>query len=200
MSGRVRGQSAASGRGESARSARLFFALWPTTLMQSALAAAAMPAVLAAQAEDAGVRPVAATNFHLTLAFLGSVPVDRLTAVQDAAVRCAQTSGLRERAIEIVLDGIDHWRKPQVLVVTASETPPPAVALAEGLKRSLIDAGFSPDLKPFRVHATVARKVRRLSVVPHIEPVRWRFTDFALVHSQTGPAGSVYEVLMRYEV
>ena len=181
-----------------AKSARLFFALWPSPSMQTALATAAQPAVLAAQTADAGVRTVPATNFHLTLAFLGSVPVDRLSAVQDAAVRGAQTSGPGDRPIEIVLDRIDHWRKPQVLVVTASETPPAAIALAEGLKRTLIDVQLSPDLKPFRVHATVARKVRRMSFEPHIEPVRWRFTDFALVHSQTGPAGSVYEVVKRY--
>jgi RNA 2',3'-cyclic 3'-phosphodiesterase len=166
--------------------------------MQTALATAAQPAVLAAQTADAGVRPMPAANFHLTLAFLGSVPVDRLSAVQDAAVRGAQASGLDDQAIEIVLDGLDHWRQPQVLVATASETPPAAVVLAESLKRSLIDADLSPDLKPFRVHATVARKVRRMSVEPHIEPVRWRFTDFALVHSQAGPAGSVYEVVKRY--
>jgi 2'-5' RNA ligase len=179
-------------------SARLFFALWPSPSMQTALATAAQPAVLAAQTADAGVRTVPATNFHLTLAFLGSVPVDRLSAVEDAAARCAQGPGRGDRPIEIVLDGMDHWRKPQVLVATASEIPAAAVALAEGLKRALIDAELSPDLKPFRVHATVARKVRRMSSEPTIEPVRWRFTDFALVHSQTGPAGSVYEVVKRY--
>jgi RNA 2',3'-cyclic 3'-phosphodiesterase len=114
-------------------------------------------------------------NFHLTLAFLGSVPLSRRSEVEEAASRCAQSSSLRDVPIEILLDAIEHWRKPQVLVATASETPPAAVELAENLKRSLIETGFSPDLKPFRVHATVARKVRRVTGELRIESVRWRF-------------------------
>jgi RNA 2',3'-cyclic 3'-phosphodiesterase len=179
-------------RGEPAKTARLFFALWPSPAMQSELAAAVDPAVLEALNAGGGARRVSAANFHLTLAFLGSVPLTRLDDVKAAAARCGQSPRPEERSLDILLDGIEHWRKPQVLVVTASQTPPAAVALAERLKRSLIDRGFSPDLKPFRVHATVARKVRRVTREVRIEPVRWRFESFHLVSSTTGPEGSTY--------
>jgi 2'-5' RNA ligase len=168
--------------------------------MQAALAAATRAAVLEAQNAGSGVRPMPAANFHLTLAFLGSVPLDRLREVKEAAARCAQALRLRQLPIEIVLDGIEHWRKPQVLVATASDTPPMASALAEALKRSLVDAGFSPDPKPFRVHATVARKVRRVSREPRIEPVRWRFESVHLVESRTGPHGSAYTPLAEWRL
>lgn len=177
---------------ELARSARLFFAFWPSPLMQAALATATEAAVLETQNAGSGVKPVPAANFHLTLAFLGSVPLSRLPAVADAATRCAGVPGVGDVPIEIVLDGVEHWRKPQVLVATASEAPPAATALAEKLKQFLVDAGLSPDLKPFRAHATVARKVRREPRDLRIEPVRWRFESLHLIESTTGPDGSSY--------
>jgi 2'-5' RNA ligase len=184
---------------DAATSARLFFALWPDPAMQAALAVAAAAAVLEAQSGDAGVRRMPPANFHLTLAFLGSVPLSRLSEVREAAARCAQSSSLlHDVPIEIVLDAIEHWRKPQVLVATASEVPPAAVELAENLKRSLIESGFSPDLKPFRVHATVARKVRRITGELRIESVRWRFDSLHLVESKGGSSGSAYSTVEKW--
>jgi 2'-5' RNA ligase len=141
---------------------------------------------------------VPAENFHLTLAFLGSVPLDRLAEVEQAATRFVRASSVPQLPIEIGLDAIEHWRKPQVLVATARETPPAAVALAEGLQRALTDAGFSPDLKPFRVHATVARKVRRVARELHLEPVHWSFDSLHLVQSETHPDGSAYRTVKKW--
>jgi len=166
--------------------------------MQAALAVASGPAVLEAQHGDTGVRRVPPANFHLTLAFLGSVPLSRLPEVKEAGARCAKSSGVRDVPIEIVLDVIEHWRKPQVLVATASETPPAAVELAENLQRSLVESGFSPDIKPFRVHATVARKVRRVSRELRIEPVRWRFESLHLIESKTGASSSAYSTVEKW--
>lgn len=172
--------------------------------MQKALAAASAPAIeeaekMAAIAAGPRVRRVPATNFHLTLAFLGSVPSNRLAEVEQVAMRFVQASSLHSSLpIEIVLDAIEHWRKPQVLVATASDTPRVAVTLAESLQRSLVDAGFSPDLKPFRVHATVARKVRRVDHELHLEPVHWHFDSLHLVASETRPEGAAYRTVKKW--
>ena len=193
-----------STRGEPAKSARLFFALWPTPAMQAALALAAEPAVLevlnagADTAIGASPRRVPAANYHLTLAFLGSLPTSRLADLDQVATRFAQAASVLAPPIDIVLDTLDHWRKPQVLVATASDTPPAAVALGEGLQRALVDAGFTPDLKPFRVHATIARKVRRVGRELHLAPVRWSFDSLHLVESQTHPEASAYRTVKKW--
>jgi RNA 2',3'-cyclic 3'-phosphodiesterase len=179
-------------------SARLFFALWPDPHAQAALATAADSAIREGEQADAGVRRVPAENFHLTLAFLGSVPLSRLVELEETAGRCAVIPRAQALPIEIVLNGIEYWRKPQILCATSSGAPESAVALAESLKQSLIAAGFTPDLKPFRVHATVARKVRRITGELHIEPVRWTFDSIHLVESRTGPAGSTYSTLKKW--
>jgi RNA 2',3'-cyclic 3'-phosphodiesterase len=141
-----------------------------------------------------GLRPVPAKNFHLTLAFLGAVPLSRLDALSEVAAQCAQEFASRNPPspqsppIELTLDTLEHWRKPQILCATASQTPPSAIALAESLQRALTAQGFTPDLKPFRAHATLARKVRHVTRELRIEPVRWRFREFHLVESHAATA------------
>lgn len=94
--------------------------------------------------------------------------------------------------VSITLDHIDYWRKSEILCATSRAEPAAAIALAETLKRALTEHGFAPDLKPFRAHATLARKVRRVTRDRDMPPVHWSFRDFRLIESQTAPTGSLY--------
>lgn len=177
---------------EREQSARLFFALWPDAGMQRALADAAEPAIRLVADADRGVRPVPATNFHLTLVFLGSVPRSRQQAVENAASSCTRAA----ESVQVVLGEVEHWRKPQVLCATANETPAAAARLVDALASALTADGFTPDLKlPYRAHVTLARKVKRSARVPPIAPQVWTFDSFALVESKTRPEGSDYSVV-----
>jgi RNA 2',3'-cyclic 3'-phosphodiesterase len=175
------------------RSVRLFFALWPHARMQSALAAAAEPAVAAA-----GGRPIPTENLHATLAFLGSVPENRFAdlgpAAEEVAASWCRRTAPREEPIRLTLDALEHWRKPQILCALASSAPEGATDLARELKDALVGAGFAPDLKPFRAHVTLARKVERARD-EKMTPVVWSFDNFALVASQTAASGSTYSVV-----
>ena len=174
---------------------RLFFALWPTEPMQAALADAARATV--ASADGAAVPP---RNFHFTLAFLGSVDESRIGELNGIGTRVAAAfqSIAGAAPLAITLDRSDYWRKSQILCATSSVEPAEAIALAETLKRVLTENGFAPDLEPFRAHATLARKVRRATREHELRPVQWSFTEFALVASQLGAQGSVYEVVATY--
>jgi RNA 2',3'-cyclic 3'-phosphodiesterase len=171
-------------------SLRLFFALWPSEDMQSALAKTAEPAVRAADG-----RAIPAQNLHSTLAFLGAVPQSRFDSLgpiaDDVATRWRRRAA---PAIALTLDGIEHWRRAEILCACASVMPPAATDLASGLKDALLAGGFAPDLKPFRAHVTLARKVARARDAA-MTPVVWSFDSFALVASQTAPSGSSYSVV-----
>jgi 2'-5' RNA ligase len=71
-------------------------------------------------------------------------------------------------------------------------------ALARALAEETASAGFSPDLKPFRPHVTVARKVARAPRSSAMSAVEWRFDSFALIESRTLETGPVYSVVESY--
>jgi len=169
-------------------SRRLFFALWPTVALQSALSEAARPVLATCDG-----KPTPAQNLHLTLAFLGSVAESRIPDLTPVAARVALAfQDTAPAPIEVELDTLDYWRKSEILCATSTTEPAYAVALAETLKRALTENGFAPDLKPFRPHATLARKVRRVTHDRNMPPVLWSFRDFHLVESRTAPTGSLY--------
>jgi RNA 2',3'-cyclic 3'-phosphodiesterase len=170
---------------------RIFFALWPGEQQQAAIAHASSAVLNAAEG-----RLVPVQNFHLTLAFLGSVAVDALPRVHKVADDVSNAVRADGTPIELTLDHIDYWRKAEILCAAATTISKPAIELAERLKRELIEAEFTPDLKAFRAHVTLARKVRRAPKMDlHLLPVVLSFRDFSLVESHTKSEGSIYSVV-----
>ncbi|HVC30312.1 MAG TPA: RNA 2',3'-cyclic phosphodiesterase [Steroidobacteraceae bacterium] len=178
-----------AGPGEPAR--RLFFALWPDERMREALAEATRET-----ARASGGWPVPAGNLHVTMAFLGSVPQRRLGELAEAARAAAP--GPERDALGLSFDHLEYWRAAQLLCVAPAEPSAPAAALAGRLQARLAQSGFAPDLKPFRPHVTVVRKVSRPGRIGKMQPVEWSFTQLALIESRTLPEGSLYSVVESY--
>ena len=167
---------------------RLFLALWPTDGERCALAAAAA-AVL--QANNA--RAVAPQNLHLTLAFLGAVPVTRTAEL--LALSAELAAAWMNGPVALTWTGLEHWKRPQILAAVTATPCAAAAELATRLKRASGAAGFSPDLKAFRAHVTVARKVAAPVTALELPCVLWDCASLALVESRTDESGPVYSVL-----
>ena len=183
----------------SAPARRVFFALWPDAAQRALLLEATDGTV-----RDSGGHAVPASNLHVTLAFLGRVPESRIGDLSDLARRAAATCPKSALPLGIVLEAFEYWAKPQVLAVlergAQARLAPTCGAgqLARTLTAAAVAAGFSPDLKPFRAHVTVARKVARTPPLRKLHEVRWSFDSFALLESRTLPAGPVYSVVASY--
>jgi RNA 2',3'-cyclic 3'-phosphodiesterase len=172
---------------------RLFFALWPDEAERGALIDATASAV-----GLCGGRPLPAHNLHVTLAFLGTVERGRLAELTQVARTCA--AALAEPStLSLRLTRLAHWRAQQILCALSAAVPTVAQRLAVALKDGAVAAGgFSPDLKPFQAHVTLARKVARVARLPPMQPVLWSFDAFALVASRTDAAGPIYSVIEFY--
>jgi 2'-5' RNA ligase len=168
---------------------RLFFALWPSNADRQALAAATQAPIEAAQG-----RAVALANLHVTLAFLGDVAAARLGELADLGREVA-ACWKGPTPIALSFERLACWRRPQILCVLERAPGESAALLAGALKSAALAAGFAPDLKPFRAHVTVARKVVQLRSAAAIETVTWESAAFALVESRSGAAGPLYSVL-----
>ena len=185
---------------------RLFFALWPDAGQRAALVHATRKAV-----RSSGGRLVPEESLHVTLAFLGSVPERRVAELQAIARRVAEAPEAGAPML-VSFDRLVHWTKPRILCALDAEgsagfeaAGAPRVgalagapALAESLKGETTARGFSPDLKPFHAHVTVARKVAQAPAAQPLRPVPWTFDAFALIESRTEPTGPVYSVIESY--
>ncbi|WP_165670987.1 RNA 2',3'-cyclic phosphodiesterase [Metapseudomonas otitidis] len=104
---------------------------------------------------DCGGQPVAVTNLHLTLAFLGSQPSERLDDL------FALADGIRADAFPLHLDRLDLWQ-PGLLHLAPSQPPAALRDLAATLVERLDAAGFPQERRAYRPHVTLARRARRL--------------------------------------
>jgi 2'-5' RNA ligase len=163
---------------------RLFYALWPDPDVRAALSASARPLLEACRG-----RRVPKRNYHLTLAFLGSVPEQRLDELHAAAGQVAV------EPFTLRIDRHGHWRGPQVAWLGCSQPPAAATQLVADLRAAREPLGFQPDPRPFRPHLTVLRGCRACDWDGEIAPVEWPVSGFVLARSETLPGGPVYRVV-----
>lgn len=169
---------------------RLFFALWPEEALQQQLATAA--AALLPQTTGRRVRP---ENLHCTLVFLGNVEVGQRLCIEAAATALAPTP-----SFTLVFDRFGYFRGPQVAWLGCSRTPPALLDLVARLGRGCTACGFPPEQRPYEVHLTVARKLRRDPGRAPFMPIEWQVERFALVESVTTDEGVRYQPLRFWEL
>lgn len=161
---------------------RLFFALWPDESIRQTIARR-MPEWTA----DLDGRRQRPDQWHVTLEFIGAADQRGRAALQTAAERLTLPD------CELHFDRCEHWHKPHVACLLASDTPAPLAQFVAQLRAAIAAVGFEPEPRPWRPHVTIARKVRSAVDVPVTPPLRWPATGFALVRSTSDPAGSRYE-------
>lgn len=169
---------------------RLFFALQPSLAQNTMLTAYVAP--LVAQLEG---RAVPAENLHATLCFIGAVEEERLDALRAAA------ASIRGRPVRLRFDALEYWETPKVLCATSSRDSSEASELAIALGEVAVAAGFSPDIKPFRAHLTLARKIAATQAanvplpLPLEPPMVMRADNFVLMSSRREGERSIYSAV-----
>jgi RNA 2',3'-cyclic 3'-phosphodiesterase len=165
---------------------RLFFALWPDACVRAQIADAAAGLRIAG-----AVRPVPPENFHLTLAFVGEVPISQLAVLQQIGGAERTAAGCM-----IKLDAYEFWPEPKVVVAAARETPAALIELWTRLHRAItrVSVPLRPPA-PLRAHVTLARKIAQAPVLQAMSPIYWRARSFSLVRSDMSAARSVYTVV-----
>lgn len=150
-----------------------------------------------------GVRWVAPESVHLTLKFLGDVPVARLGAVTEAmrlvAAGCA--------SFDVTLNGVGAFpngRSPMVVWVGLAGDTAALLKLAKALETALAALGFPPEGRPFSSHLTLGRARDRMTTEerqclatllaqpPQVAPAAMRVESISLMRSVLNPSGAQY--------
>lgn len=166
-------------------SKRLFFALDPDSDTRARLVRLQTSLNLAG-------RRVPAANIHMTLAFLGNVPVSRLDDL------CSLAAKLDFPLCEMTLDIAGSFRKSRVGWLGCSHPMPELEAFQDTLVNALSEGGFAPDARAWKPHVTLYRDLRKPVGTMPVKPVRWRLTEFCLMHSGQCPKGVLYTPIGRW--
>lgn len=107
------------------------------------------------------IRWVQPQNIHLTLFFLGQVPIEKISQITSAMTFSAQN--IKPINLEISdLGAFPYLNKPNVIWLGA-KSDPQIFSLFDTLKDQLIRAKFSIESRPLSLHLTLARVSRNAS-------------------------------------
>ena len=168
-------------------SRRLFFALWPNERIRRELDA------VARRYRPRQARAIPRGNLHATLIFLGSISETLLPVIKQAA------GHVHVEPVELSLQQLEVWRRPQVLCLCPETTPDALQQMHDELADALQSADVAFDARQYRPHVTLARKVRhRIKDEQLAEPIQWSLSSFALVESVSTDRGVRYEPLQQW--
>ena len=144
-------------------------------------------------------------NLHLTLKFLGNVPVADIPKVSDAVERATKTVS----SFQLTFSGCGAFPprgRPSVLWIGAQGFG--LQALHAALEQELSDQGFPRESRPFHPHLTVARLRHSQDAQPLAElhqnlgftPIALDVLEVAVFRSELLREGSRHTVLSRHSL
>jgi RNA 2',3'-cyclic 3'-phosphodiesterase len=142
-------------------------------------------------------------GWHLTLAFLGTVPEDRIDEVV-AAVAAAVTAWGVAAPVRLTSGTVSTLRR-RTLVVDVIDDPPGALAgLGGAIQQALVDADLPVEVRPVVPHLTLARardrgRERGRGTIPPevvhglvVPSVTWSVAAVRVVQSVLGRGPATY--------
>lgn len=148
-----------------------------------------------------GVSWVKSQNIHLTLKFLGDIPVHQVAAVAE----CVTEACTVIQPFEILIQGTGFFpnsRRPRVVWI-GCRYPEALKKLHSGIDQNLAELGFEKETRKFSPHLTIARVKSIKNIDALIKAVRetdftggeFRVNEVVVMKSQLHPAGSIYTPL-----
>lgn len=140
--------------------------------------------------------PVPPENFHITLAFVGSIAPSAIEGLLDDADSLAGTERLA-----VQLDQAGYFHKPGIFWFGSSVTPPALATLSAGLRKVAANNGSRLERKPLQPHVTLYRRCAAPPPAPPSVPVielTWR--HFTLFESMQGRRGVRYREIAQWEL
>ena len=160
---------------------RVFFALWPDNRQRDRLRD-----VINSVAKTVEGTAVDRRNWHITLAFIGTFPEDRVPYLLERAEQ------ITVEPFRLSFDRLEFWPRPKVASLCAAMVPPELQALVDSLNAALVDLGIEPEDRTYRPHITVARNARPFTTERLAQRSVTEWSSFELVESVSVPRGAYY--------
>ena len=163
---------------------RLFFALWPDHRQRERLRD-----VIGSVAKTVEGRMVDRRNWHVTLAFIGPFPENRIPYLLERA------SEIQVEPFRLNFDRLEYWARPRVASLSAATVPDELQSVVDSLNQVISDLGIRPEDRNYRPHITVVRNARSFTTERLTQRVTTEWSSFELMESVSGPGGVSYSPL-----
>ena len=163
---------------------RLFFALWPDHRQRERLRD-----VIGSVAKTVEGRMVDRRDWHVTLAFIGPFPENRIPYLLERA------SEIQVEPFRLNFDRLEYWARPRVASLSAATVPDELQSVVDSLNLVISDLGIRPEDRNYRPHITVVRNARSFTTERLTQRVVTEWSSFELMESVSGPGGVSYSPL-----
>lgn len=163
---------------------RLFFALWPDQRQRETLRD-----VINSVAKTVEGRAIDRRDWHVTLAFIGTFPEQRVPYLLERA------SEIAVEPFRLNFDRLEFWPRPKIASLVTATVPPELQALVDSLNEVLRDLGIEPEDRTYRPHITVVRNARTFATERLAQRTTTEWSSFELVESVSAPGGVTYRPL-----
>ena len=163
---------------------RLFFALWPDDRQREVLRE-----VINSVAKTVEGQAVDRRNWHITLAWIGDYPADRVPQLLQRA------GEIQFEPFRLSFDRLEFWARPKIASLTAATVPEELHQLVTSLENLVQDEGVVKESRTYRPHITVSRNARTFETerLAHRTSIEW--SSFELVESVPERGGAFYRPL-----
>jgi len=142
---------------------------------------------------------------HVTLAFLGEQPEDRVPVLEGIG---ATSAALNKRGVLRLGEAgsFGARRAPRVLWVDVAGDVAVLLALQHDLDARLREAGFPLEEREFRAHVTLARRRETAhggapeGWPPTLQRASFGLEQLTLMHSRLSPRGATYTPLFQFPI
>lgn len=131
-------------------------------------------------------RPVKPQNIHLTLVFLGPLPVNQMQHIIE------QAKTIHWQSFQFELTTFGCFKKSRVAWLGVSEVPTALLELQQQLANKAKDCEIQYSDKQYLPHVTLSRKAKPISLQA-ISPIRWPVSEYVLFESKNTSEGIHYE-------
>ena len=163
---------------------RLFFALWPDDRQRDQLRE-----LINAVAKTVEGHAVDRRNWHITLAWIGDYPEERIPQL------LKRVSEIDFEPFRLSFDRLEFWARPRIASLTAATVPEELHLVVTALENVLQDEGVVKETRTYRPHITVSRNARTFTTERLAQRTSIEWSSFELVESVPGREGAFYRPL-----
>jgi 2'-5' RNA ligase len=134
-------------------------------------------------------KQVRASNFHITLEFLGNISPKQLDSLTQGVAQLTNA-----KSFSVQLDRLGYWPKPKVLWLGSQHCQPAHLQLVDSLRKISRSAGIELQKQDYIAHLSLVRKCQSNPPAALVEPLfTWKTNEFHLFESISSPNGVVYQ-------